>query len=91
VWRVFIREHVTIIMPSKKKAPDFEQSLETLDALVSTLEKGELSLEESLKAFESGIKLTRECQQQLAQAEQKVKLLVGEGDNLALTDFEQER
>ncbi len=78
-------------MPSKKKAPDFEQSLETLDALVSTLEKGELSLEESLKAFESGIKLTRECQQQLAQAEQKVKLLVGEGDNLALTDFEQER
>jgi len=78
-------------MPSKKKAPDFEQSLETLDALVSTLEKGELSLEESLKAFESGIKLTREGQQQLAQAEQKVKLLVGEGDNLALTDFEQER
>ena len=44
------------------------------------MEEGELTLEESLKAFEQGIKLTRECQQALDQAEQKVQLLVKAGD-----------
>ena len=50
-----------------------------LEALVEALEDGELPLDESLKAFEKGIKLTRECQQALEQAEQKVRILVNEG------------
>ena len=75
-------------MASKKKTPDFEASVTELEALVASLENNELSLEESLSAFEKGIKLTRECQQQLSKAEQKVALLTGEGDNLELTEFE---
>jgi exodeoxyribonuclease VII small subunit len=67
-------------MTKKSKSFDFEEALANLEALVEAMEDGELSLEESLKAFEQGIKLTRECQQALDQAEQKVQLLVKAGD-----------
>ena len=57
-------------MATRKKAPlDFEQSLAELQQLVERLEGGELSLEESLSAFEQGIRLTRDCQGALGQAE----------------------
>ena len=62
-------------MAAKKKTINFESSLEQLEALVTQMENGDLSLEESLKAFETGIGLTRECQSMLEQAEQKVQLL----------------
>ena len=66
-------------MTKKKQTGfDFEQALEDLEALVSSMEEGELSLEDSLQAFEIGIKLTRECQAALKQAEQKVQVLINE-------------
>ena len=73
-------------MAKKKTAGfDFENALEELEALVTAMEDGELSLEESLQAFEKGIKLTRECQSALKQAEQKVQVLINEnGDTEAL-------
>lgn len=73
----------------KKKAFDFESALAELDALVTAMEEGELSLEESLQAFESGIRLTRECQAALARAEQKVQILMsneGEPETLSIDD-----
>ncbi len=63
-------------MARKKAAPDFEQSLADLQQLVERLESGELSLEDSLACFEQGIRLTRECQSALSQAEQKVRILL---------------
>lgn len=63
-------------MPRKKKEPDFEQSLGDLERLVAQMEQGDMSLEESLEAFEQGVRLTRECQQRLAQAEQRVQVLM---------------
>lgn len=65
---------------AKKKTTgfDFENALEELESLVTAMEEGELTLEESLLAFEKGIKLTRECQTALKQAEQKVQILVNE-------------
>lgn len=54
----------------------FEQSLAELETLVERMESGEMSLEDSLKAFEQGIKYTRDCQNALAKAEQKVQLLL---------------
>ncbi|GAB3113547.1 exodeoxyribonuclease VII small subunit [Aestuariicella hydrocarbonica] len=74
-------------MAAKKKAVDFEHSLQQLEALVTDMEKGELSLEESLKAFETGIKLTRECQTRLSDAEQKVQLLLEEQGQLIAQPF----
>ncbi len=69
-------------MAAKKKPVDFEQSLQQLEELVNRMEQGELSLEESLQAFETGIKLTRECQSRLTAAEQKVQVLIQEQGQL---------
>jgi exodeoxyribonuclease VII small subunit len=54
---------------------DFETSLDALEALVETMEHGDLSLEDSLAAYERGIGLYRRCQQALEQAELRVRLL----------------
>jgi len=56
----------------------FEDSLTELESLVDTLERGELTLEQSLAAFERGIRLTRTCQKALDAAEQKVRILTAE-------------
>ncbi|ASQ46901.1 exodeoxyribonuclease VII small subunit [Legionella clemsonensis] len=53
----------------------FEKSMAELEEIVMQLEKGELSLEDSLKQFEKGITLARKCQEVLNQAEQKIELL----------------
>jgi len=58
-----------------KKTIDFEDSLKQLDQLVASMEKGDLSLEDSLKAFEQGIKIVRHCEQALRTAEQRVAVL----------------
>lgn len=59
----------------KTESPSFEDSLSELEALVERMEGGEMTLEESLGAFERGIALTRSCQQALQAAEQKVEIL----------------
>lgn len=75
-------------MARKKTAVDFEQSLGSLQALVERLESADLSLEESLSAFEQGVALTRECQQALAQAEQKVQQLIENNGELRTEPFD---
>lgn len=74
-------------MAAKKKALDFEQALVELERVVSAMEAGNMSLEESLKAFEQGVKLTRECQQALQEAEQKVDLLLKTDTGIATKPF----
>lgn len=74
---------------ARKKAPlDFEQSLADLQQLVERLESGELSLEDSLSAFEQGIRLTRDCQSALGQAEQKVQVLLERNGEAQSVPFE---
>lgn len=67
----------------------FDQALEELEALVASLESGDLGLEASLKLFEQGVKLTRNCQQALDSAQQKVETLIEES-GIALSDDESE-
>ena len=74
-------------MAAKKSYP-FEASLYKLEKLVEKMEDGDLTLEESLKIFEEGVKLTRECQQALADAEQRVKVLMEANGEITSTDFE---
>lgn len=57
------------------KSVNFEKSMMELDEIVKQLEKGELSLEDSLKYYEKGINLARKCQDALTQAEQKIEML----------------
>jgi exodeoxyribonuclease VII small subunit len=63
----------------------FEAALEELETLVAQMESGDLSLDESLKAFERGVALTRHCSTALKQAELKVQALNEEGE---LVDFD---
>jgi exodeoxyribonuclease VII small subunit len=72
----------------QSKSIDFEQQLGALEDLVKSLESGELSLEESLKSFEQGIAVARDCQVALKQAEQKVEVLMRKGDQLVGEPFE---
>ena len=61
--------------PTSDDKLTFEQAMAELDELVSRMEDGELSLDDSLKAFERGVMLTRKCQEALSQAELRVKIL----------------
>lgn len=74
-------------MAKKKSAIDFEQSLQTLEQLVESMEGGDMTLEKSLEAFEQGIKLTKECQQALREAEQKVEILLNQNGEEQLAPF----
>jgi len=66
----------------------FEDALSKLEGIVEELERGELSLEESLAAFEEGIRLSRICSKQLDEAERKIEILVkGEDGQLQIKDF----
>lgn len=66
----------------------FEEALGQLETLVESLEEGDLSLEDSLKAFEQGVKLTRQCQAALDQAEQTVQQLLENGNGIRLEPFD---
>lgn len=72
-------------MPKKKL--NFEESLSELESLVNALESGEQPLEEALATFEKGIKLTRDCRKQLADAEQKVALLTEQNGEIHSQPF----
>ena len=65
---------------TKKDTVNFEVSLEKLEKIIEKLEDGDISLEDSVKSFEEGIGLVKECQKQLSQAELKVKKLLDNGD-----------
>jgi len=69
---------------ANKKTPAFEDNLSALEYVVSQLESGELNLDDAMKAFEQGIKLTRECQESLATAEQKVQVLINKNGEQTL-------
>jgi exodeoxyribonuclease VII small subunit len=72
-----------------EQLPDFEAALAELEDLVELMETGDITLEESLAHFERGIKLTRQCQEALKTAEQKVQILMrdqGEPEPLETAD-----
>lgn len=67
----------------------FEDILSKLESIVEMLEKGDLTLEESLSAYEEGIKLSRICLKQLDEAERKIEILTkGENGALRFENFE---
>jgi exodeoxyribonuclease VII small subunit len=72
---------------SEKKI-NLEKSLAALEQIVEDLESGELPLEQAMKKFEEGIKLTRGCQSALKDAQQKVEVLLQSAAGETLQDFE---
>jgi exodeoxyribonuclease VII small subunit len=68
---------------SNAKPKNFESSLEELERIVRELEQGELTLEKSLELFEQGVKLSRECQERLNQAERRIEILMRDNQGRA--------
>ena len=71
-----------------KKSLDLETALADLEGLVEELESGDLPLEKAMQKFEKGIKLTRNCQAALKEAEQKVEILLKNAGGEELEDFD---
>lgn len=72
-------------------AKGFEESLKELEEIVEKLEAGDVSLDESIKLFENGMKLSKSCQKMLDTAEKKVSvLLANENGELELQPFDEE-
>jgi exodeoxyribonuclease VII small subunit len=67
----------------------FEESLKELEQIVTHLEEGDLALEDSLKLFENGVRLSRECRERLTAAERRIEVLMKEADgSLGLQSIE---
>src|SRR5215217_6191330 len=74
-----------------QKNQTFESSLGELEKIVRKLERGDLPLEESLKLFEDGVRLSRECQERLNQAERRIEVLLRDGEGRpVLSAFDEE-
>ena len=74
-----------------KKKEKFEEALQKLEAIVTQMEEGDLPLEETLKAFEEGVRLARYCASKLDEAERKVeKLIRDQAGKLQATSFSEE-
>lgn len=71
-------------MTKKQTKASFESQLEELESIVEMMEQGDLPLEDALKKFEHGVKLTKNCQQMLESAKQRIQLL---SEQQELTEF----
>ena len=71
-------------MSSSNKKIDFESSLKEHESIVKKLEDENINLEDSVKSFEAGVNLVKECQKQLEDAELKVKELLDDGTSQEL-------
>lgn len=69
---------------------DFEQKLTALEAVVEKLERGDLSLDESVRLFEEGVKLSDACKKELETAEGRIQVLVERGSRMVATDLDVE-
>ena len=73
---------------NKKKSLNFESTLDEIEKIIESLEEGNLSLEDSIKAYERGISLTKACQKMLSEAELKIKKLSSkEGEDVSFEDI----
>ncbi len=66
----------------------FEEQMEQLEKIVEELEKGELSLEDSVSKFEEGIKISKQCNQTLEESEKKITILVNQDGEIKEENFE---
>jgi len=76
---------------AEAKGKSFETQLASLEKVVRDLERGDLPLEESLRLFEEGVKLSRECQERLNQAERRIEVLLRDSEGRPiLSAFDEE-
>lgn len=69
------------------KKASFEENIEELEKIVTELEKGELNLEDSMKKFEDGITISKNCNKMLEEAEKKITVLINQDGKMEEEDF----
>ncbi|KZZ61599.1 exodeoxyribonuclease VII small subunit, partial [Oleiphilus sp. HI0123] len=77
-------------MSSSDSINDFETSLQALEEIVNKMEQGQLSLEQSLDAFEQGVKLSKDCQNTLKSAQQRVSVLTQSDNGFELNALQEQ-
>lgn len=75
---------------SKEKEVSFEETMQQLQIIVQELEKGTLNLDDSVKKFEEGIQLSKQCNEILESAEKKINILIKKEDGIIEEKFVQE-
>jgi len=80
-----------MVKKAEAKSKNFESSLSALEKIVRELERGDLPLEESLRLFEEGVKLSRECQERLNQAERRIEVLLRDSEGTPVVKSFDER
>lgn len=73
-----------------EKNKSFEEQINELEKIVSELEKGDLSLDDSVKKFEEGIKISKECNEILEKAERKINILINQDGEMKEEKFDTE-
>ena len=74
----------------EKNTAGFEEAMKNLEKIVNELEKGELSLDESVDKFEQGIKISKDCNEMLKKAEKKISILLENDGEISEENFNQE-
>ena len=74
-------------MEEKKEDLNFEDAMKQLEEIANVLENGNLSLDESVKKFEEGMKLSKKCNDFLDQAEKKITMLINDGKEIKEENF----
>ena len=69
---------------------NFEENMNKLETIVADLEKGDLNLDDSVKKFEEGIRISKECNEMLEEAEKKITILLQEDGKIEEKDFKAE-
>lgn len=72
------------------KEENFETKMQALEQIVSDLEKGDLNLEESVKKFEEGMKISKECGKMLEETEKRITILLNDEDEVVEEEFKTE-
>ena len=69
------------------KEENFETKMQTLEKIVNELEKGDLNLDDSVKKFEEGMKISKECSKMLEETEKRITILLNEDDSIIEEEF----
>ena len=72
------------------KEDNFETKMQALEQIVSDLEKGDLNLDESVKKFEEGMKISKECSRMLEETEKRITILLNDEDEIVEEEFKTE-
>ena len=72
------------------KEENFETKMQALEQIVSDLEKGDLNLDESVKKFEEGMKISKQCSKMLEETEKRITILLNDEDEIVEEEFKTE-